>query len=327
MATSAQSRAPSSLKQLQRQIARHCTGSQTTTAIPGLTLLRSDGVMTSPVQAIYTPMVCLIAQGRKQVMLGGETLEYDAAKYLVSSVDLPVSGRITEATPSRPYLALSLSLDADALASLLLQIRSAQAPGGAFVRPAPVPRALAITSAMPDLLDAFVRLLRLLDRPAEVEALAPLIVREILFRLLTGAHAPMLRQIALRESRTQQVVRAINWIRRNYARPLHIGDLVSVAHMSPPSLYRHFKAVTAMSPLQYQKQIRLQEARRQLVSQQQDAAAVAFAVGYGSPSQFSREYRRLFGTSPRQDATRLMREEAAATAEAALVKATTEAAA
>lgn len=293
------------LRELQLQIGRHCRGSQTETAVPGLTLLRSDTVISTPVQLVYRPMVCVIAQGRKQVMLNAETFRYDAAKYLISSVDLPVSSRVVKATPQCPYLALSLALDLEVLSTVFLEM-AAEPPQ------TEIPRALAVTRVTPELLDGFVRLLRLLDRPVEIAPLAPLIVREILYRLLRGEQGVMLRQIALRESRTQQVVRAINWIRQNYAKPFRISALVRVSNMSAPSLHRHFKAVTAMSPLQYQKQIRLQEARRILVSERQDAASAGFSVGYGSPSQFSREYCRLFGAPPRQDAERLLRGEATA---------------
>jgi transcriptional regulator GlxA family with amidase domain len=150
------------------------------------------------------------------------------------------------------------------------------------------------------LLEAFVRLVRLLDSPADIVPLAPLVVREIYYRLLTGEQATMLRQIALQESRLPQVLRVIGWIRKNYAKPLHIATLARLASMSPASLHRQFKAVTAMSPLQYQKQVRLQEAQNIMVSKSTDAASAGYEVGYGSPSQFSREYHRMFGTPPRQ---------------------------
>ncbi len=284
------------LKELRQLISECCTHAQIATAVPGLTLLRSQTVTSSPVQVIYKPMVCLIAQGRKQVILGGTTYEYDSSKYLISSVDLPVSGIVSEASAERPYLALSLTLDQEVLSGLLLEMSLAIEEG-------PVPCALGITQLTPELLEAFVRLLRLLHRPSEIRLLAPLIVREILFRLLTGDQASMLRQIAVRNSQTQQVVRAINWIRQNYEKPFCMGELLRVSNMSAPTLHRHFKAVTAMSPLQYQKKIRLHEARRLLISQKENAAAVGFSVGYRSPSQFSREYNRLFGAPPRVHAS------------------------
>ena len=210
------------------------------------------------------------------------------------SVDLPAVATITSATPEQPYLALSLLLDPHVLAALLLELP---------VRPpaAAPSRGIAVARYAPELLDGFVRLLRLLDRPADVAVLAPLIVREIHYRLLTGPQAAMVQQIALRRSQTAQVTRAIGWIRQNYAKPLRVETLARLAGMSPASLHRHFKSVTAMSPLQYRQQIRLLEARHLLMSRTEDAASVAYTVGYGSPSQFSREYRRLFGAPPRRD--------------------------
>lgn len=291
------------LTELQGRIEANCHGSSTDTAIAGLGLLRADGPSATPMPAMYSPMVCVIAQGRKQVVLGERSFEYDAAKYLISSVHLPVTGAVVEATPARPYLALSLDLDVEIFSNLLLAMPQPD-------RVEVVPLALAVTATPAEMIEAFVRLLRLLDRPAEVAPLAPLIVREIHYRLLAGEQAAMLRQITMEKSRTGQVIRAIQWIRCNYAKPFRMSELTRVANMSAPSLHRHFKAVTTMSPLQYQKQLRLQEARQLLVAQKGDAATVAFSVGYGSPSQFSREYARLYGAPPRQDASRVQRERA-----------------
>lgn len=288
-----------SLQELRHGIAAHCTAPSTPTSIPGLTLLRSFTRTAAPVQVIYTPMICVIAQGRKRVLLAGKMLEYDAAKYLISSVHLPVRGLISEASSQHPYLALSLALDQELLTSLTLdqpldRTRRTLHP------------ALAVTEINGDLLEAFVRLLRLLDHPSDIAALAPLAIREIHYRLLCGDRRVMLQQISMHGSRTRQVVRAIDWIRRHYARPFRMRELLDVANMSAPSLHRHFKALTAMTPLQYQKQIRLSEARRLLASRQQDAASVGFSVGYGSPSQFSREYARQFGAPPRQHAAHIL---------------------
>lgn len=293
------------LRELQQLILNHGEPGTAQTPIPGLQLLRFDRVTRTPTQGVYTPMVCLIAQGEKQVTLAEEIFTYNAAQYLITSVDLPISGIIREATTERPYLALSLALNPALLSSLVLDI-ARNAP--AIVAKPVMTRGLAVTPLPPDLLDAFVRLLRLLRSPAEIPLLAPLILREIVYRLLTGEQAGMLRQIALRESSTQAVVRAINWIRGHYAEPFHMHELVEVTHMSTPSLHRHFKAVTGMTPLGYQKQIRLLEARRLLIAEGQDAAAAGFSVGYDSPSQFSREYSRHFGAPPRQDADRLLAE-------------------
>ena len=245
---------------------------------------------------MHDPAFCLIAQGRKQVMLGEQTLIYDPARYLVVSVDLPVVGHIVEASPERPYLGIKLNLDMAALGELVADLDEPP-PGN--------PPGLAVYDADPALIDAVCRLLRLLDRPDDAAVLAPLIEREILYRLLKSDHGAMLRHIAAARGRLTQVSRAIGWIKRNYAQPFRIDSVADAAGMSPSSLHEHFKAVTSMSPLQYQKQLRLQEARRLMLAEAVDAATAGFRVGYESPSQFSREYRRLFGTPPASDVAQL----------------------
>nr|WP_315231916.1 AraC family transcriptional regulator [uncultured Albidiferax sp.] len=287
---------PDSLKELCALIAQHCHGRRTATAIPRVGLVRSD-TPTLPMGVVYQPMLYIVAQGAKQALLGDNIVEYAAGQYLVVSVDLPITGSVIQASPEAPYLALSLELDPAVLADMLLSL-----PGTA--QDAPLP-GLAVSPVTPDLLDAAVRLLRLLGRPADIPMLAPLAEREILYRLLTGAQAPMLRQIALAHSRLAQVGRAIGWIRDHFAEPLRIAAVAQRANMSASTFHRHFKAVTAMSPLQYQKQIRLQEARRLLLAGQADAASIGFTVGYESPSQFSREYARMYGQPPLRDAVRL----------------------
>ncbi|MBP2231762.1 AraC-like DNA-binding protein [Azospirillum agricola] len=248
------------------------------------------------------------ATGRKQVMLGERVLFYDAAEYLVVSVDLPVVGQVVEASPERPYLCLRLDLDPAMLGALMMEAGLDGRDGGGLPagdREAEAPPGLSLSPVTPELLDAAARLLRLLDAPRDAPVLAPLAEREILYRLLTGAQAAKLRQIAVADSRLQQVNRAIAWIKRNYAAPFSIDAVTAEARMSRSALHQHFKAVTAMSPLQYQKQLRLQEARRQILGRTADAATAGFNVGYDSPSQFSREYRRLFGEPPMRDAARL----------------------
>ena len=285
-----------SLQELCTLIAQHCHQSRTPTAIPRVGLVRSD-TPTLPVGVLYQPMLCIVAQGAKRTLLGATIVGYSAGQYLVVSVDLPITGSVTQASADAPYLALSLELDPAVLADMLLTL-----PGAA--QDAPLP-GLAVSPVTPDLLDAAVRLLRLLNRPTDIPMLAPLAEREILYRLLTGAQAPMLRQIALAHSRLAHISRAIGWIRNHFAEPLRIAAVAQRANMSASTFHRHFKAVTAMSPLQYQKQIRLQEARRLLLAGQADAASIGFAVGYESPSQFSREYARMFGQPPVRDAVRL----------------------
>ncbi|MFI5014108.1 MAG: AraC family transcriptional regulator N-terminal domain-containing protein [Hyphomicrobiales bacterium] len=286
-----------SIEDLRDLVARHCGGGRSATAIPRLTLLRSE-VTTVPMGTVYQPVLCVIAQGRKRLMLGGQVFEYDAAKYLIVSIDLPVTGGVCEASPEAPYLSLSLALDAATLADLLL----AMAPGAAEAALRP---GLAVTAVTGDLLDPILRLLRLLDRPADIAMLAPLAEREILYRLLLGEQGALLRQIALADSRLSRISRAIAWIRGNFAAPFRIEAVAEIAGMSPSSFHRHFKAVTTMSPLQYQKQIRLQEARRLLLARASDTAGIGFSVGYDSPSQFSREYSRFFGSPPARDLARL----------------------
>jgi AraC-like DNA-binding protein len=288
------------LQELQQNILRHSTEPVTTTAIPGLTLYHADSDQPLSAQLIYTPMVCIMVQGEKRVFLGDSVFRYTPASYLISSVDLPVKGVVCNVAPGEPYLALSLAIDTALLSELMMTLP-----------PAPISKepscGLAVAAITTPLLDCFVRLTRLLDDPLTSPHLTPLIAREVLFRLLQGEQAQMLRQIATRGSRTAQVARAIRWIRDHYARPFSMNALCKIANMSPASLHRHFRVVTAMSPLQYQKQVRLQEARRLLIAEGQDAATAAFHVGYASPSQFSREYSRTFGKPPRQD-TAILRE-------------------
>jgi AraC-like DNA-binding protein len=285
------------LDELRRLIERHCAATRWPTPIPGVTPMRAEAP-TLPVGALHKPLLCIVAQGRKRVLLGEKLFEYDAAKYLIASVDLPITGAVCEASAKTPYLAMSFALDPAALAAMLLDV-----PQSADDRKPS--SGLAVSPMTADLLDPVLRLLRLLDRPADAKMLAPLAEREILYRLLLGPQGPMLRQIALADSRLSQIARAIGWIKQNYEQPLRIEALATIAHMSPSSLHRHFKQVTAMSPLQFQKRIRLQEARRRVLGLEGDAASVGFAVGYESPSQFSREYSRLFGAPPGRDAARL----------------------
>jgi len=268
------------------------------TAVPRVVLIRASQP-TEPLHALHEPALCIVAQGRKRVLLGERVVVYDASQYLVVSVDLPVIGQVIEASPERPYLCLRLDLAPATLGALLMEA------GLEGDREAEPPPGLSLSPATPDLLDAALRLLRLLDSPRDVPVLAPLAEREILYRLLTGAQGAKLRQIALGEGKLQQVNRAIAWIKRHYREPFSIDAVTAEARMSRSALHQRFKAVTAMSPLQYQKQLRLQEARRQIVGRMADAATAGFNVGYDSPSQFSREYRRLFGEPPLRDAARL----------------------
>ena len=247
-----------------------------------------------PVAALYRPMLCLVLQGAKQVVIGDRVLRYDPARYFISSLDLAGHGHVVEARADRPFVSLNLALDLEQVAALVPDVPAggeASAPGFAT---APVTRAL---------LDPMCRLLRLLDEPNDAPVLAPLFEREILYRLLREPHGFALRQLARADSRMTQVRRAIAWIRAHRDEPLRIERLAEVAGMSAASLHRHFKVATGTSPLRYQKSLRLQQARRRMLANE-DATRVGYAVGYRSLSQFSREYARMFGEPPARDARR-----------------------
>lgn len=266
------------------------------TALRRLSLFRAERP-TLPIPSVYEASLCLIAQGAKRISVGDHSLVYDAAHYLVVSVDLPVTGHIIAAEADQPYLSCKIDLDLPALADLII------AEGGP-TRLAAFP-GLAVYPSDPDLVDAACRLVKLLDQPKSIPTLAPLIEREILYRLLAGPHGPTLRHLAAANSHLNQVSRAIAQIRARFRGQLRVRDIAAGAGMSESSLHEHFKAVTRMTPLGYQKQLRLQEARRLMFAEGVSASGAGFAVGYESPSQFSREYRRLFGAPPRQDVERL----------------------
>ncbi|CAM5761685.1 AraC family transcriptional regulator [Labrys miyagiensis] len=243
-------------------------------------------------------MICMVLRGAKQVLIGDRVLRYGPASCFVASLELPATGCVIEAAREEPYVVASLTLDRGILTSLLADLPPSPATGplaGFGVAP--------ITT---ELLDAWDHLLALLDAPDDIPFLAPSREREVLYRLLRGAHGPMLRQVGREDSRLSQVRRAIDWIRRNYDQTLRTEALAEIAGMSVPTFHRHFKVATAMSPLQYQKTLRLQAARR-LLTTSTDATRTAYAVGYESASQFSREYARLFGAPPARDAERLRR--------------------
>ena len=268
------------------------------TPIPGVSLVRSD-TPTMPMPVVYEPTLCLVAQGRKQAVLGTQTYVYDPARYLVASVELPVLGSVIEATDTAPYLCLVLNLDMAALSDLALRYPTHDDA------PDLPPAGIALNDISPELLDAAVRLARLLDTPEDIEALAPLVVREMLYRLLTGQGNSLIRQIAQADSRLNQIAKAIVWLRSHYREPCRIDDIADLAGMSRSTFHTHFKAVTSMSPLQFRSQLRLQEARRLMVAEALDAADAGYRVGYESPSQFSRHYLRMFGLPPARDAGRL----------------------
>jgi AraC-like DNA-binding protein len=270
-------------------------------AIPRLVLIRASQP-SEPMPTVYEPALCIVAQGRKQTMLAEEVYFYGPEQYLVVTVDLPVVGQVIEASPKKPYLSVCLNLDPGQLSELMMELGE-KAPRNPQAERLGL--GLSISPMEPALVDAVVRLLRLLETPRDIPILAPLIEREILYRLLSGAYSERSRQIALADNRMVSVNRAITWIKQNYAEPFRIETIAREARLSPSALHHSFKSVTAMSPLQYQKQLRLQEARRLMLAQSLDAATASHHVGYESPSQFSREYSRLFGAPPSRDIARM----------------------
>ena len=244
------------------------------------------------------PCFGLVLQGAKCLELGSDTYRYGVGDYLVVSLDLPVASRVTEASAERPFLGMGLAIDPERVKDVLARVDVVPVNGASDMR------GVAVQVAAPELLDATLRLLRLLDRPRDVAALAPLLEQEILYRLLTGPLGPRLLQIATADTPSNRIARATGWLRENFSRPVRIEDLAERVGMSASSLHHHFKAVTAMTPIQYQKRLRLLKARRQLLFEPHDAASVAFSVGYESASQFSREYARMFGMPPVRDVAR-----------------------
>ena len=249
---------------------------------------------------VYEPSFCLVAQGAKEVLLAGETYRLSPSQSLIVSVDLPLDVRVVEATPGCPYLGLCVALDSAVVSEILAD--AAILPVG---RPS---RAIAVAPVNPSLTDAVIRLVALASTPQHAEALAPLILREITYRLLIGPLGPRLQQIATAGAPAHRIARAIQWLRAHFAESLPIVWLSKHVGMSPSTFYLHFKGVTGLSPLQYQKRLRLQEARRLMIGKGLDAAEAAFRVGYESASQFGREYRRMFGDSPRRDVAALATE-------------------
>ncbi|MEK4248504.1 AraC family transcriptional regulator [Paenibacillus sp. FSL W7-1287] len=271
------------------------------TLIPGLRFIRSSEA-SEPVYSVYEPSLCVIAQGAKVVMLGKESYRYDPSCYLTASVHLPITGQIVEATPEMPYLSLQLQLDMNQIVEmneLIYATNTVERTKGEFGR------GLYIDRLNDTLQDAILRLVRLLDTPEDIPVLAPYLIREIVYRVLQNEQGAALRQFALIGSHAQRIAKVIQRINRDYAMPLRIHELAEEASMSASSLYSYFKEVTAMSPIQYQKQLRLQEARRMLYSTAMEVADAAFQVGYESPSHFSREYSRMFGRPPVKDIRRL----------------------
>src|SRR5580692_780182 len=267
-------------------------------ALPSLALTRSS-VPTLRMPTVYQPCLGIVVQGRKRAVLNDEVFHYDALNYLVVSVTLPGMGQVLDATPEHPYLSLRLNLDLEEIARLVLEL------GDRASSPATADRGLYVARLDEPLLDAVLRMVKLLDTPEDIGILAPVIQREVYYRVLRGELGSRLVDLAQSAGGNHRIVRAIEWLKQHYAASLRIEELAGAVHMSPSALHHRFKAVTAMSPLQYQKQLRLHEARRLMFADGIESATAGFRVGYESPSQFSREYRRLFGYPPREEIARL----------------------
>ncbi len=299
MENSKQREIDGTLEALKKSIARWTEQEEMrTTAIPELSLFHRTAP-SAPATGMYEPGICLVVQGAKQVKLGEESYVYDAQHYLITSIHLPTVVQITEAAPDKPYLGLRLTFDQRRVAQLMAD---SQLPPPSSQQSS---RGMATGENTPELLNAFKRLVDLLDSEPDIPILAPIIQREIVYRLLIGDQGARLRQLAVAGSQSRQVARAIEWLKENFTQPLRINDLAAQAGMSASTFHHHFRSMTALSPLQYMKQLRLQEARNLMLSQRLDAATAAFQVGYESPSQFSREYRRLFGAPPLRDISTL----------------------
>lgn len=265
---------------------------------PGLHLAR----FSHPAGPFYTslpPSFCVIAQGAKSIFVGPNEFRYDSAQYLITTMQLPISGTVIEASPERPYLSFRLVLDASVVTSMMVESGDVLQNGDGNVA------AVAISPLDAELLDASTRLIRLTHSPKEYRVLAPLVTREIVYRLLMGAQGPRLRHLARFGGQAHRMARAIETIRENFNQPLRIEDIAQSLDMSVSGFHAHFKAATALSPLQFQKQLRLQEARRLMLNENLDAAQAGLRVGYDDASQFSREYKRHFGEPPLRDVERL----------------------
>jgi AraC-like DNA-binding protein len=291
-------RMQSNREELVERIARALPEDGSSDIFPGFRLARSSKP-TEPVHAVYQPAFCFVAQGRKQALLGEEVFRYDPGHYLIITVDLPVVFQVEEASRERPYLGFRLNLDASLVASVMMESGIEIKKSDARVK------AMDVSPTDANLLEAVVRLVRLLDAPIERKVLAPLIIREIVFWLLVGGQGARLSHLLASGGDTRRISKAIGYLRKNFDQPLRMDDIARELGMSVSGFHHRFKSVTAMSPLQFQKQIRLQEARRLRLGEDLDAASAGFRVGYEDPSYFSRDYKKLFGAPPQRDIAKL----------------------
>ena len=291
-----------SLSELRSLLERHAQNGITRTPIPGVLVARTDGPGAED-EATTGTVLAVVAQGFKRLAVGATVHDYGPGDYLVASVDLPVTGQFMDASPEHPALGFGLELRPEVVAELMLSAAASDLRRPARGESSPPAVAVGVSSAR--LLDAVVRMLRLLDHPRDIQVLAPLIEREILWLVMSGEQGATVRQLGVADSNVRRVRHVVGWMRERYAEPMRVEDLADLASMSPSAFHRAFHAVTAMSPIQYQKSIRLQEARLRLLANPGDVAGAAYAVGYESPSQFSREYRREYGAPPSRDVARL----------------------
>lgn len=283
------------LEQLALLIRRHAPSNGThQTAIPSLSLMHATEI-TEPIETVYKPSICVVAQGAKTATLADEIYRYDPMTYLVISVELPVISRILKASPGQPHLSLRIAFDADVILDM---VKEAKYPPSI---PPKAGRGITVDRMSPALLEPIVRLMQLLDEPGDIAILAPLIIREVLYRVLQGEQGEHIHQFAITGSQGHNIAQAIQQINRQFNRPLMVDELARSVNMSTSAFHKHFKRVTEMSPLQYQKVVRLQEARRLMLTETVQASDAAFRVGYESPSQFSREYARMYGRPPALD--------------------------
>ncbi|CAM3576003.1 AraC family transcriptional regulator [Paenibacillus lupini] len=281
------------LQQMADLIQRHAPTSGTfSTPVPNLSLMHATQLR-EPLESVYKPSICLVAQGAKTATLGNETYRYDPMTYVVIAAELPIISKIVEATPDIPYLSLKLSFDPDVILDI---VKESSRPVSSEAS-----RGITMNRIFPELLDASIRLLHLLNKPKDIPILAPLIIREILYRVLQGEHGDFIHPFAIIGSHSHSIAQAIQMINQQYDHPLAVEQLAKSVNLSTSAFHKHFKRVTAMSPLQYQKTLRLQEARRLMLTETVQASEAAFRVGYESPSQFSREYTRMYGRPPKLD--------------------------
>lgn len=271
------------------------------TQISDLEIIKSDCI-TQELHVLHKPAICLVLQGKKRVIVGQEIFEYEQCKYLAISFDLPITGQVIDASKEKPYLCLKLDIDISLLSELVIELDE--------IKKSNVTHSAAINigKATEDILESFTRLTSLLNKPKDIKILAPSIKREVLYRVLSAPGGEYLATHSLSESKSKQIERAISWIRKNFNKPFNAESIAKEAHLSVSILYKYFKLITLMSPLQFQKKLRLQEARRLMIFEKINAATASQTVGYESPSQFNREYKKAFGLSPKADVAKIIDE-------------------